>query len=170
MPAITLPPTVANGTLLDPAAQWNTMRTALSKLPRGVMGITDNQTNTGAFALGIGTSETSTNLTTPAIATEANRRYLVRFLFELRNAQALTSYATARIRRGTTTAGTIVRGPFALSDKSGTASRDAIVVEAYDVPGTQAAQQWVLTLQTDAATVDVYGPCAAIVHDLGATS
>lgn len=170
MPSITLPPTVANGTVADPDTQWNTMRTALSKLPRGIMGYTSWQTSTAAFALAIGTGETSTTITTPAIATEAGRRYRIQFAFELRNGQSMTSYGTARIRRGTTTAGTIVRGPFALSDKSGTASRDAIVVEAIDVPGAQAAQQWVLTFQTDAGTVDIYAPAIATVTDEGAES
>lgn len=170
MPAITLPPTVANGTILDPSAQWNTMRTALSKLPRGLMTLTDLQTSTAPLATLIGTTEVTTNLITTAIATEAGRRYRICFVFQLRNGQALTSYATANVRRTASHTGTVIRGPIEISDKSGTASRDIIVIEAIDQPGAQAAQQWNLSMKTDASTVDVYGPAHITVEDIGAAS
>lgn len=111
-------------------------------------------------------SEALVNLATTAIATEAGRWYRVVFQFEMRNAQALTSYATARIRRSNL-AGAVVLGPTGLSDRSGTASRDTVRLECLDQPGAQAAQVWCVTLQTDASTVDIYRPVLMTVEDLG---
>lgn len=170
MPTITLPPTVAAGQTIEAAAWGNVVKTALERLPRGLMAKTDAQTSSAIRAALTTTSEAQLNMATPAIATEAGRTYRMRWEFSTRNMQALTSYATVRVRRGTTTAGTTIWGPGHVSDRSGTASRDTIIIEAVDAPGAQAAQQWTLTMALDAAvSVDIYDPVLVTVEDLGVT-
>lgn len=168
MASITLPPVVADDDTIEPLTWGNVVRTALDRLPKGIVAETNAQTLTTVLASAIGVAETLVNIASPAVATVAGRQYRGQFQFQLRNAQALTSFATLRVRR-TNLAGAVVLGPVEISKKAGTASRDLITVTFTDSPGTQAAQVWAITLQTDAATVDVYRPLLIQIEDMGAT-
>lgn len=134
----------------------------------GVTGITDSQTSTSALASGVSNTESYINLATPARATLAGRRYRIKFQFEVRAIQNVTSFYSVRIRRGTSTAGTTISGPTSFPKGAGTAPRNTVTIEAYDTPGAQASQQWCVTLLNDnAGLLDAYTPAYAVVEDCG---
>lgn len=139
-------------------------------MPWGLVASTLQQTTLTVMAAGIGTTEGLTNITTPAFDTIANRNYRVTLAGELRAGHNLTAYGSLRIRRGITTGGTIVLGPTGTSKKAGAGARDFISVSAVDVPGASAGQRYCLTFQTDASTVDFYGPAQATLEDIGPSS
>lgn len=167
---ITLPPTVAVGDYIDPTTWGNVVRTALSRLPRGRMSLVDAQTTTSALAAGIGTSETACNLASTAINTEAGRQYRITFVCEIRALSSMTSYFTARVRRGTTTGGALIFGPTGIPKQTGTAPRKTTTITVYDAPGAVSNQRWCLTGQCDAAAVDIYAPYSVLVEDIGTTT
>ena len=133
----------------------------------GLIALTDHQTSTSILAASIGTTEASTNLATPAVATLPDRRYRITFQVTLRGLLNMTSYASLRVRRGTTTAGTLVLGPVHVEKGTGSSPRETVTVTAYDVPGAQSGQRWVLTGQADASAFDAYSPSTASVEVVG---
>lgn len=136
-------------------------------LSNRLLSFVNRQTLIDAVTVDIGTSETLTGLVSNPVATRLGCCYRIIFSFELRSAQDLTNYATARVRRGISTSGTPVQGPTTIAKRAGTASRDLITVIAYDIPGLQSSQRWCLSLQTDSGTVDVYNPSFVAVEYLG---
>lgn len=133
----------------------------------GLIALTDHQTSTSILAASIGTTEASTNLATPAVATLPDRRYRITFQVTLRGLLNMTSYASLRVRRGTTTAGTLVLGPVHVEKGTGSSPRETVTITAYDVPGAQSGQRWVLTGQADASAFDAYSPSTASVEVVG---
>ena len=133
----------------------------------GLIAIADNQTSTSVLAASVGTTETVSNLATPAVATLPDRRYRITFTVTLRGLLNMTSFCSLRVRRGTGTGGTLVQGPVHVEKGTGTAPRETVTVTAYDTPGAQSAQQWCLTGQADASAFDFYSPSLATVEVVG---
>lgn len=132
-----------------------------------VIGYTADQTSGSILAAGIGTSEATTNLVSDGVATIAQHVYQITYRFQLRESATAVDTLTARVRRGVGTGGTVVEGPTRVTKHCGASGRDTITVVSTDAPGTQAAQQWTLTLITDTGSVDVYRPYSITVEDVG---
>ncbi len=117
--------------------------------------------DTAARALSKGAAE-AVVLTTPAIQTYANRRYKIRG-FVSTSAGGAWTYAELRIRRGTNTTGFVVTRQY-----QSRTNWQQLWVEAHDVPGAQAAQQWTFTHALDTSVCDLFNPAALYVEDAGA--
>lgn len=129
-------------------------------LAQGVLALRDDSNGGSTYALSFGTTETIL-WTTPAIKTYAGRRYRISG-YATFTAGGASNFIIWRMRRGTTTGGTqtgwqkIARGAY-----SGFFSME-------DVPGAQAAQQWVITFATDTSVGDLFGPSLITLEDVGA--
>jgi hypothetical protein len=116
----------------------------------------------GAEALSKSSAE-AVRYTTTAVQTFTGRRYRIKGLLTGTSGGAY-NHAILTIRR-TSISGTILAQIYFARPTQG---RNAMWIEAFDVPGVQGAQQWVLTHALDTSVCDLYAPSGIWVEDAGA--
>jgi hypothetical protein len=127
----------------------------------GIQAAPQGDLSSGAAEALSKTAAESIRYTTTAIQTFANRRYKITG-YQSTSGGGAWVYALLQIRRGTTLGGTLLSRMYYPRT-----SWQTMKVEGFDVPGAQAAQQWVLTHQLDASVCDLYGASGIWVEDVG---
>jgi hypothetical protein len=143
---------------------WVEVSSMSTKAPRGVMAFAERTTNTGTFF-----AETVL-VTLPSFTAEAGRYYRVTGFFPFQETTGSGNQGNfqARIRKGTTTAGTELQRAY---DNTFGNSDDFSMTVIWVGTLTAGAQQMVLTFQSSANTI-VYGsatnPMQFWIEDIGA--
>lgn len=146
-------------------SEYTTATTGWQKpwgMPWGRLMTGGSPTATTAIATGVGSTETVA-LTTSAVTLVANRRIRIRGLFQVRGSGSFRG--AVRIRRGTTTGGTLLEGPLETNIPDILGGVGSFMLEVEDTSYTPGSVQWVFT----GAGADLYNPSWYAIDDLGSS-